>query len=138
MRLETSVALTVNDECSALFRKGRIQKNKHSAWGVPSQGRNSKELTARENNGGTLGFNRKQHLKPFHSLYGIHLFFKRFQKFLEKEKTFFLFFFMSPSKNPKTSDLGLTRLKARESLDWRTEPVTVAKVWDELGLGVKG
>jgi len=42
---------------------------KHSAWGVPSQGRNSKELTVRENNGGTLGFNRKQRLKPYQYLH---------------------------------------------------------------------
>lgn len=42
---------------------------KHSTWGVLSQGRNSKELTARENNGGTLGFNRKQRLKPYQYLY---------------------------------------------------------------------
>lgn len=42
---------------------------KHSTWGVLSQGRNSKELTARETNGGTLGFNRRQRLKPYQYLY---------------------------------------------------------------------
>lgn len=41
----------------------------HSTWGVLSQGRNSKELTARETNGGTLGFKRKQRLKPYQYLY---------------------------------------------------------------------
>lgn len=38
----------------------RMWKQKHSTWGVLSQGRNSKELAARENNGGVLGFNRKR------------------------------------------------------------------------------
>lgn len=42
---------------------------KHSTWGVLSQGRNSKELTARETHSGTLGFNRKQRLKPYQYLY---------------------------------------------------------------------
>ena len=42
---------------------------KHSTWGVLSQGRNSKELTVRETHSGTLGFNRKQRLKPYQYLY---------------------------------------------------------------------
>ncbi len=68
MRLDTSVAHTVNDECFPVFYwKSKMQK--HSTWGVLSQGRNSKELTARETNGGTLGFNRRQRLKPYHYLY---------------------------------------------------------------------
>lgn len=109
---------------------------KHSTWGVTSQGRNLKELTAREHNGGTLGFNRKQHLQPYHSLYGnIEHLASKPRKFSWKIP---FFSSKSPSKIPKTSDLDLTRLKAREILSWRTEPVTVAEVWDELGLGVKG
>ena len=47
----------------------RSQMPKHSTGGVLSQGRNSKELTARETNGGTLGFKRKQRLKPYQYLY---------------------------------------------------------------------
>lgn len=42
---------------------------KHSTWGVLSQGINSKELTVRETHSGTLGFNRKQRLKPYQYLY---------------------------------------------------------------------
>ncbi len=64
-------------------RLGIRQMYKHSAWGVPSQGRNSKELTARENNGGTLGFNRTQRLKPYQYLYG---FTKTLRNTLQKTK----------------------------------------------------
>lgn len=67
MGLETPVAHTVNDECFTIFCKSEMHK--HSTWGVLSQGRNSKELTARETNGGTLGFNRKQRRKPYQCLY---------------------------------------------------------------------
>lgn len=42
---------------------------KHSTWGVLSQGRNSKELTARETHSGTLGFNGRQRPKPYQYLY---------------------------------------------------------------------
>jgi hypothetical protein len=43
---------------------------KHSTWGVLSQGRNSKELTARETHSGTLGFNRKRATRSLSNPYG--------------------------------------------------------------------
>jgi hypothetical protein len=56
---------------------------KHSTWGVLSQGRNSKELTARETHSGTLGFNRKQRLKPYQYLYVyIYLLINKFSSML--------------------------------------------------------
>ncbi len=54
--------------------------HKHSTWGVLSQGRNSKELTVRETHSGTLGYNRKQRLKPYQYLYGYLLFFYNYIK----------------------------------------------------------
>lgn len=75
MRLETSVAHTVNVECFLVIYNEISEKHKHSTWGVLSQGRNSKELTVRETRSGTLGCNRKQRLKPYQHLYGYLLFF---------------------------------------------------------------
>jgi hypothetical protein len=55
MRLETSVAHTVNVECFLVVYTSIAKCIKHSTWGVLSQGRNSKELTVRETHSGTLG-----------------------------------------------------------------------------------
>ena len=32
----------------------------------------------------------------------------------------------------------MSRLKAKVTLSWRTEPVNVEKFWDDLWIGVKG
>lgn len=40
------------------------------------------------------------------------------------------------SINPKLGDLIMSKLKI--FLNWRAEPVSVAKLWDDLLLGVKG
>lgn len=82
---------------------------KHSTWGVPSQGRNSKELTARENNGGTLGFNRKQRLKPYQYLYVDFTF-----SFCEisLEYILFLFFYFSLLFPKRKRNYQITRRRA--------------------------
>lgn len=69
MRLETSVAHTVNVECLLVVYTSIAKCIKHSTWGVLSQGRNSKELTVRETHSGTLGFNGRQRPKPYQYLY---------------------------------------------------------------------
>ena len=67
----------------------RSQMPKHSTGGVLSQGRNSKELTARETNGGTLGFKRKQRLKPYQYLYvDTFFFFSLCVRFTRSDSTF--------------------------------------------------